>query len=299
MRPLRLNYAVMRFQQTLCQLQMFYLRRARQLKHAPKVFNRLETWSLEDLPTLLKTEKVLDDYMHLQGMRFVQRLLEAQLQQWNIYLNYAANEPRLLSNIKDRVIRASSSLQKVIATILKLEVELFEDGEGKAVERMAADQAHLTEEELEQAKANAAHNANDEPAPFSPKAARQPPPRTKSEKKQGKQVAQPKSTETQPVPEPVLEDKSEDFKAQAHAHTRKHLGKLKVTHAQMQSTSKRVGELAARRSGNRAAGGGRAIKPACLQGLGNASVLTVRDAEFEFFEDLKEEILKADCHRVP
>lgn len=65
---------------------------------------------MEDLATLIKTEKVLDDYMHLQGLRFLQRLLEAQLQQWNIYLTFVANEPRLLDRIKDRVIRASSSL---------------------------------------------------------------------------------------------------------------------------------------------------------------------------------------------
>lgn len=80
---------------------------------------------------------------------------------------------------------------------------------------------------------------------------------------------------------------------------RKQLGKLKVTQAQMQSSSKKVGELAARRKSNGTVMTEYSIRPAVLQGLGNASVLTVRDAEYEFFDDLKEEILKADCHWVP
>lgn len=75
----------------------------------------------------------------------------------------------------------------MIQDILKYENELFEDGEGKAVEKMAGDRAYLSEEELERAKAGSAIESQDEPASGTPKASRQPT-KGKIEKKVIKQV---------------------------------------------------------------------------------------------------------------
>ena len=44
---------------------MFYLSKARKLKHAAKIVNKLDTWDLTDIPTLLKTEEIMARYMKL------------------------------------------------------------------------------------------------------------------------------------------------------------------------------------------------------------------------------------------
>lgn len=44
---------------------MFYLKNVKKIKHAAKVFRRLQDYDIEDIPTIINTEKVLDDYMHL------------------------------------------------------------------------------------------------------------------------------------------------------------------------------------------------------------------------------------------
>ena len=79
-------YATLRLRAELSRLKLFYLSRARKLKHAPKVFSKLDSFDLADPASGEKVDAFMSSYLELQRLLFFLSFSERQLNQFQIYM---------------------------------------------------------------------------------------------------------------------------------------------------------------------------------------------------------------------
>ena len=74
-------------------------------------------------------------------------MYEQRFSQWQIYYNHVKDYPEQLEMVKTKTVEVSTYLQRISEDILIEENVLFAEGEGKAVDTMMNDGAHIHEEE--------------------------------------------------------------------------------------------------------------------------------------------------------
>lgn len=50
---------------------MFYLQKARKLKHAAKFYNRLDKFDMMNIDNLIRVDKVMEQFLELQKHRYL------------------------------------------------------------------------------------------------------------------------------------------------------------------------------------------------------------------------------------